>query len=88
LISVISVHQIGHLDQLGLGVAAGDDDVLVGRLLVAQEGQHFIEIEIVVAQHDVEFVQQHHAMAVIADHLLGAFPAGGRAQQCRARGPG
>ncbi len=70
--------QIGHLDQLGLGVAAGDDHVLVGGLLVAQEGQDFIEIEIVVTQHDVQLVEQHQPMTVIADHLLGALPARGR----------
>ena len=29
--------EIGDLDQLRLGVAAGDDDMLVGRLLVAEE---------------------------------------------------
>ena len=32
-------------------------------------------IEVIVAQHDVEFVEQHHAVAVVADQFLGALPA-------------
>ena len=36
--------EIGHLDQFRLGVAAGDDDVLVGGLFLAQESQHFVDV--------------------------------------------
>src|SRR3954471_23882279 len=46
--------EIGHLDQFRLGVAASDNDVLVGGLFLAQEGQHLIEVEVIVAQDDVE----------------------------------
>src|SRR6185295_14840243 len=46
--------EIGHLDQFRLGVAAGDDDMLVGGLFLAQESQHLVEVKVIVAQHDVE----------------------------------
>src|SRR3954454_25255283 len=35
--------EIGHLDQFRLGVAAGDDDVLVGGLFLAQEAKRLVE---------------------------------------------
>ena len=58
--------EIGHLDQLRLGVAAGDDDVLVGGLLVAQEGHDLVDREVVVAQDDVEFVEHDQLVAAVA----------------------
>src|SRR6476659_5083136 len=38
--------EIGHLDQFRLGVAAGDDDVLVGGLFLAQESQHLVDVKV------------------------------------------
>src|SRR3954470_6471749 len=40
--------EIGHLDQFQLGIAAGDDDVLVGGLFLAQEGKHLVEVKVIV----------------------------------------
>ena len=79
--------EVGHLDQVGMGVAAGDDDVLVGRLLFAQEFQHVVDGEVVVAQHDVEFVEQHQAVAIVADQFLGALPRRWWPPRYRGRGP-
>src|SRR4051812_44804967 len=67
--------QIGDLQKLVLGVAAGHDDVLVLRL-VAQDGQHFLQREVIVAQHDVEFVQQNHLDRGVADQGDGLIPGG------------
>src|SRR3954471_19888659 len=46
--------EVGHLDQLRLGIGAGDDDVFVGGLFLAQESQYVVDVEVVIAQHDVE----------------------------------
>src|SRR2546430_979763 len=67
--------EVGQLDQRRMSVAAGDDHVLVGGLFVAQKTQHRFDRQIVVAQHDVELIQQDHAVAIVADQLLGALPA-------------
>ena len=68
--------QIGGLDQRLGRVAAGDDDVDVGRLVVAQERDHFVDRQIVVAEHDVEFVEQHDLVLAGGDDRLGALPGG------------
>src|SRR5580700_9515135 len=41
--------EIGHFNERSMGVAAGDDDVLVGWLLVAQKIQHVLDVKIFVA---------------------------------------
>src|SRR5665213_3706226 len=53
-------HEVGHLDQRGMRVAARDDDMLVGRLLVAQEIQHILDSKIFVTQYDIESVSYTH----------------------------
>src|SRR3954471_16938253 len=55
--------EIGHLDQFRFCISSSDDDVLVGGFFLAQESQDLVQVEIVVAQHDVEFIEQHHAVA-------------------------
>src|ERR1700682_410063 len=70
-------HEIGHLDQGSMRVAAGDDDMLVGRLLVAQKIQHILDRQIFVAQYDVELIQHHHAVTIVADEFFRALPARG-----------
>src|SRR5262245_58416022 len=45
--------EVGHLDQRRLGVATGNDDMQAGAPRL-QRGDHLIEVEIVVAERDVE----------------------------------
>src|ERR1700674_2689544 len=47
--------EIGRRDQIGLGVAAGDDDVQAGPAR-AQDGDDRLQIEIFITQRDVELV--------------------------------
>ena len=66
--------EIGHLDQLILCVSAGDDDMDVFRLLILQKRHHLGNVEIIVAQHDVQLVAEHHPVVTAGDHLLGRIP--------------
>src|SRR6516162_6495601 len=66
-------YQIGRLDELGPGIAAGHDDVQVTRLGL-QCRDDFVERQVVVAQHDVELVEQHQPVGAIGDHRLGRLP--------------
>jgi len=50
--------KIGDLDQLFLRVAAGQHNMGHDRLLFPQEGQNVIDIKIIVAKCDVDFVEQ------------------------------
>src|SRR6187200_1387112 len=59
--------EVGERDELLAGMAAGHHDVLVGRFL-PQHLQHFVERQVIVAEHDVELVQQHHPIGRIGDH--------------------
>ncbi len=56
----------GNLDEFVLGIAACDDDMLAGGL-VAQHLDHFLNGEVVVAQADIELVEQHHIIGRIGD---------------------
>ena len=69
--------EVGGLDQLGLGVAAGDDDVQIARLRL-QRRHDLVERQIVVAQHDVQLVEQHQPIGRVGDHRLRRFPGGAR----------
>ena len=42
--------------------------------LVPKRFQHFFKRQVVVAQHDVELIQDHHVVSPIGDHLLGGLP--------------
>ncbi len=53
-------HEIGKLDQLVLGVAAGQHDMGHVRLLRREEFQDFGQVDVVVADRDVDLVEQHH----------------------------
>jgi len=66
-------HQIGRFDELGPGVAAGDDDVQIVRL-GCQCRNDLVARQVVVAQHDVELVEQHQPVGRIGDHRLGRLP--------------
>ena len=55
----------------------------MGRL-VFEEADHFVDVEIIVAQHDVDLVQEHQLVVRIVDHFLGPLPRGG----CRRDIPG
>src|SRR6516162_4846030 len=70
-------HEIRGLDQLRLGVAAGDDDVEVARLGL-KRGHNLAERQIVVAQDDVEFVKQYQPVGRVGDHRLRDLPGGAR----------
>ena len=66
-------HEVGHLDQRRLRVAAGDHDVLV-RVARGKPRKHGVEIEIVVAEHDVELVEHHEAIGGVGQELLRRLP--------------
>ena len=57
------------------GIAACGEDGLGRVHLVVHDGQRLVENKVVGAKNDVEYVQQHHAVAVVADQCLGAFSA-------------
>jgi len=64
---------VGQVDEFFGGVAAGDDDVLhVGAVL--EVVQDLVEVEVFVAQGDVEFVEQDQAVAVVLEHAGDFFP--------------
>ncbi len=62
----------------GLALRPVTIDVQIARL-GAQHVQHLVERQVVVAQHDVELVEQHEAIGGIGDHRLRLLPrrAGG-----------
>ena len=66
-------HQIGGLDQFRTGVSAGDDDVEIVPLGL-QCRDDIEERQIVVAQDDVELVEQHQPIGRVSDHRLSRFP--------------
>src|SRR5437016_2174998 len=67
-------HQIGGGDEFWLGIATGDDDVQ-SRATLRQCGDDRGKVEIVVAQGDVELVEDHQAKARIS-HKLARFRPG------------
>src|SRR3984957_17053819 len=68
--------EVGGVDQLLLGVAAREHDMRHWRLVVLQECDDVVDVEIVVAQRDVDLVEHDHAQVRIGDQRLGLFPAG------------
>src|SRR3546814_291549 len=76
-------HQVGRVDEFRLGVAAGHDDVQHLRAL-AEKVHHLAERQVVVAQRNVDLVEQDHVVgatlfgikgaAAGVDHLLGGLP--------------
>src|SRR5439155_1597229 len=59
--------QIRSFDQLIWRVASGDNDVQHFTPL-GEYIQHFRQIEILVFEHDIEFVEDHHVVAGIINH--------------------
>ena len=75
---------IGRLDQLRLGVAAGDDDMQAGAPR-AKGGDDLGERQIVIAQRDVELVEHEQADRRVRHHTPGLAPRGlGRRDVARA----
>src|SRR5262249_1286490 len=66
-------YEIGRLDQLRFGVAAGDDDVQVARFSFERRDD-FDNRQIVVPQYDVEFVEQHQPIRTIGQHRFCRLP--------------
>src|SRR3954447_20223752 len=67
--------EVGDLQERRRRVAAGDDDMQIARLAL-QHGHDLVERQIVVAQHDVQLVEQHHPVGWVGDHIPGRFPGG------------
>src|SRR5262245_43701023 len=61
-------HEIGRSDELGLCITAGDHDVQ-SRAPRIQGGDDGVQVEILVAQRDVELVEDHQAEAGIGHEL-------------------
>src|SRR5438270_4798911 len=70
--------EIGDLDQLVLGVASGEHDMRHRWLRGHQEIDNFGDVEIIVAQRDVDLVEHDHAEILVEDQLLGLLPDGTR----------
>lgn len=67
--------EIGDLDQLVLRIAASQHHMRHRRLLLGKEVHHLAHVEIVVAQRDVDLVEQHHGFPC-PDQRLGLVPGG------------
>ena len=67
--------EIGRLDHLVHGIAAGHDNML-HRRPGAQRGDNFGKIEIIVAQHDIEFIEQHDVVDIVVNQRFRLFPRG------------
>src|SRR5262245_42556697 len=77
--------EVGGVDQLLLGVAAGQHDMRQRRLGVLKEIDDLGDVEIIIAQCDVDLVEHDHAQGLVRDQLLGLLPAGaGRSDVARA----
>src|SRR5262245_1155732 len=61
--------KIGDLDQLVLGIAPGEDDMGHRRLRGLQEVDDLGDVEIIVAERDVDLVEHDHAQPFIGDQL-------------------
>ena len=70
---------IGRLDELRLGVAAGDDDMQAGTSRNERRND-FGKRQIVVAKRDVEFVEHEEADRGIGHHAPGLRPCGARSR--------
>src|SRR6185437_626821 len=68
--------EVGDFDQLFLGVAAGQNHVCQRRFFFLQEGHDVSDIEIIIAQRDIDFVEQHQPDVRVPDQFLGLLPAG------------
>src|SRR5262245_52923841 len=66
-------HEIGRGDELGLGIAPGDDDVQ-SRPPRGQGGDDRMKVEVLVAQRDVELVEDHQTEARIGHELERLCP--------------
>ena len=66
-------YQIGDLHERRLGVASGYHHVLLPGL-VFQRLEHLLEGQVIIAQYDIEFVENYHVIARIGDHFLGCLP--------------
>ena len=62
-------HQVRDLDQLGARIAAGNANVLVQGARLERRDD-VIDIYILVAQGDIELVEQHKIKRRIGDHAL------------------
>src|ERR1700709_1137395 len=67
--------EVGKLNESFLGIAAGQNNVGERRLFFPQERDDLSDIEIVVAQRDVDFVEQHELNIRVPDQFLGFLPA-------------
>lgn len=68
--------QICDLDQVCVGVAAGEDDVGHVGFLGGEEFDDFVDVDVVVADRDVDFVEEDHFVGHIEDQFLGFGPSG------------
>ena len=78
--------EVGDVQQPRRRVAAGDADVLVARALL-QKRDDFGDVEIFVAQGDVQLVEQHEVELRIEDHLAAALPGLARGGDVALRDP-
>src|SRR5581483_3084657 len=68
--------EIGGIDQLLLGIAAGEHDMGQRRLRSLQERDDLVDIEIIVAQRDVDLVEHDHTQAFVRDQRFRFLPSG------------
>src|SRR6516164_4388596 len=83
--------EIGNVDQLLLGIAAGEHDMRHLRFRCLQEIDDLVHVEVIVAQRDIDLVEHDHAQACVADQrfrFLPACPRGGDVAGAVLRFPG
>ena len=65
--------EVGHFQKRGLGITPRDHDVQHGAFL--RELRHHVgQRQVIVAEHDVELVEDHHVERWIAQELDGFLP--------------
>jgi len=67
--------EVGDLDQFLFCIAPRQDNMRHRRLFRLQEPNHLIDRQVVIAERNVDLVEQDHAVPLIADQLLRLLPA-------------
>ena len=76
-------NEIGGLGQLRLGIAAGDDDMKT-RPALAQRSDDGVQVEVLIAQRDVELVRGSRARMSAPPSARVPLPTRARQRRCRA----
>ena len=70
--------QISSFNQLILSITPCQDNMCHMWFFFEQEAHHLVNIEIAIAQGDIDFIQQNEFYLWISDKFFGRLPSGGR----------